>query len=98
MSKFHALFEDEDDIFHGTPKSKYWDIVSQTHQEIVEDEFDMLVTKIAALEAMLSQKNDYEALDKLVNAFTYENKQKVEELKKSIYMDLAGKLVYRHSD
>ena len=56
------------------------------------------MTKIAALEAMLSQKNDYEALDKLVNAFTYENKQKVEELKKSIYMDLAGKLVYRHSD
>ena len=29
-NKYAALFEDEDDIFAGTPESKYWDIANQT--------------------------------------------------------------------
>ena len=40
MSKFEALFEDEDNIFGGTPESKYHDIASQANDEIVKNEFN----------------------------------------------------------
>jgi hypothetical protein len=96
--KYEALFEDEEDIFGGTPKSKYWDIAAQTNEEVVAEEFDFLLQKMAAMEAMLSEHHSYDTLDTTVERFIYENQSKIEELKKNIYMDLAGKLVYRHSD
>jgi len=37
------LLEDEDDIFTGTPKSKYFDATRQASKEVVEDEFDKLL-------------------------------------------------------
>jgi len=98
MSKYDALFEDENDIFGGTPVSKYWDISNQTNHEVVEDEFDMLVGRIAAMELMLNEYHELEELDNIVQQFTYENADKVEAIKKSTYMDLAGKLVYRQGD
>jgi len=97
-NKYAALFEDEDDIFAGTPESKYWDIANQTQDEVVADEFDMLLERMAAMEVMLSQQHDYEDLDSVVKSFTFQNQDKVSEIKKSIYMDLAGKLVYRQGD
>ena len=98
MSKYDALFEDEDDIFGGTPVSKYWDISNQTNEEVVEDEFDILIARVAAMELMLSKEYDFEELDEVIKRFTYENLDKVEAIKKSTYMDLAGKLVYRQGD
>jgi len=36
MSKYDALYEDEDDIFSGTPKSKFWDSINSANDEIVK--------------------------------------------------------------
>ena len=58
----------------------------------------MLLERMAAMEVMLSQQHDYEDLDSVVKSFTFQNQDKVSEIKKSIYMDLAGKLVYRQGD
>lgn len=98
MSNYDALFEDEDDIFGGTPKSKYWDIASQSDQEVVKHEFDEMVAKMAIMELMLSEQHNYEELDKIVTRYGIEQAEKVEELKKSIYMDYAGRFIYSLSD
>ncbi|MGD9719505.1 MAG: DUF2018 family protein [Sulfurimonadaceae bacterium] len=98
MSNYEALFEDEDDIFGGTPVSKYWDIASQTHKDLYRDEFDKLVERIAAMEAMLSEFHEYDDLDKIVRSYILSNPSKMEELKKSVYMELAGQLIYRVAD
>lgn len=95
MSKYNALFEDENDIFNGTPVSKYWGMVSQTDEEILHEEFDTIVGRIAVMEEMLAKYYEIELLDKAIEHFTLEHPQRVEELKKSVYMELAGKLVYR---
>jgi len=42
--------EDENDIFSGTPKSKFWDIVKQSNEEIVEDVFDKIVEEYAIMD------------------------------------------------
>ena len=98
MSKFEALFEDEDDIFAGTPQSRYWDIQSNLSQDLIKDEFDNLVQRVAIMEKLLGETHDYEQLDKMISSYSYTNFSEVEELKKSVYMELAGKLIYRVSE
>jgi hypothetical protein len=95
MGKFDALFEDEDDIFAGTPQSRYWDISGQLSEDLVKDEFDGVVERLAVMEAMLSEMHDYDDLDRTVKSYALSNMAQVEELKKSVYMELAGQLIYR---
>jgi len=95
MGKFDALFEDEDDIFAGTPQSRYWDISGQLSQDLIKDEFDGLVERLAVMEAMLSKTEEYEDLDRTIKSYALANMAEVEELKKSVYMELAGQLIYR---
>ena len=95
MGKFDALFEDEDDIFAGTPQSRYWDISGQLSQDLVKDEFDGVVERLAVMEAMLSETHEYEDLDRTIKSYAISNMEQVEELKKSVYMELAGQLIYR---
>ena len=100
MGKFDALFNDEDGIgmLSGTPRSQYWDIWKQTSPDLREDEFDILVERIAAMEMLLSEHHDYDNLDKVVRSYSLENMDKMEELKRSVYMELAGQLIYRVAD
>ena len=95
MSKYDALFEDENDIFAGTPVSKYWDISSQLSEDLRQDEFDILIERVAVMEDMLSKHHDYDELDKVIKNHYFENMDKIQDLKKSIYMELAGQLIYR---
>ncbi|MCD6189997.1 MAG: DUF2018 family protein [Sulfurimonas sp.] len=95
MGKFDALFEDEDDIFAGTPESKYWDISAQLSEDLLKDEFDGIVARLAAMEAMLAENHDYDDLDATIRNFQATNFTKMAELKKSVYMELAGQLIYR---
>ncbi|MCD6173770.1 MAG: DUF2018 family protein [Sulfurimonas sp.] len=95
MGKFDALFEDEDDIFAGSPVSKYWDISAQLSEDLIKDEFDLLIQRIAVMEAMLAETHDYEDLDKTIKNYAVINMDKIDHLKKSVYMELAGQLIYR---
>ena len=95
MGKFDALFEDEDDIFAGTPQSRYWDISGQLSEDLVKDEFDSIVERLAVMESILAETHDYDDLDRTVKSYAVSNMSKVEELKKSVYMELAGQLIYR---
>jgi hypothetical protein len=98
VGKFDALFEDEDDIFGGSPKSKYWDISNQISKDLMQDEFDNVVMRMAVMEKMLMAHHDEEMLDKIIKNYYYENTDEIEVLKKSMYMELAGKLIYRLAD
>jgi hypothetical protein len=98
MSKFDALFEDEGDIFGGSPKSKYWDISNQISKDLMQDEFDHVIMRMAVMEKMLMKIHDEEMLDNIIRNYYYENTDEIEVLKKSLYMELAGKLIYRLAD
>ena len=95
MGKYEALFEDEDNIFGGTPKSKYWDIAGQANEEVVSDEFDKVVQKFAIMESMLQEKYDHEELDKMISQYGFENSVEVENMKKGLYIEFTGNIVMR---
>ncbi len=95
MSKDWFL-EDEDDIFVGSPKSKYFDIAGQANEEIVQDEFDKLLEKYAVMETLLSENKDIDFdINKVVNQYAFEHADEIAEMKKGLYIELTGDIVCR---
>lgn len=92
-SKYEALFEDEDDIFGGTPSSKFWDIANQANEELVRDVVDALFEKMVVMEYFLEQSGI--DIDKEVKRFVLENSELVETNKKSLYVEYTGEIVCR---
>ncbi|MGD9969643.1 MAG: DUF2018 family protein [Sulfuricurvum sp.] len=95
---YEALFEDENDIFAGTPQSKYWDIASQVSDEIFHYEFDRIVQRMAAMERLLMEHYDEEMLSRVIDNHCLEHFSEIEMHKKSLYMELAGDLIYKMAD
>jgi hypothetical protein len=88
----YGLFEDEDDIFMGSPKSKFMDVVFNANNDRVRVELENFINKFAAMELMLSQHvsddiyNEIEKF-KILNADNIENKTK------SLYIEMMGEIL-----
>ncbi|MCH9814167.1 MAG: DUF2018 family protein [Epsilonproteobacteria bacterium] len=95
MNKYAALFEDEDDIFAGTPKSKFWDMLTTPHEDIAKETLDEIVTRYAVMENILKKTIDEELINSHLDQYYFENSAEVEETKKSLYMEFVGNIVYK---
>lgn len=95
MANFEALFEDEENIFGGTPESKYHDIANQASDEVVKDEFNKIVEKFAVMEAILRKEHGEDILDNMISSYAFENSRDIEEHKKSLFIEWTGNIVMR---
>jgi len=95
MSKYDALLEDEDDIFAGTPKSKFWDSINSANDEIVKDQMDMLLEKFTVMETLLKDIHGEDKLHQIIEEYRFENSANVEFNKKSTYMEFTGEIISR---
>jgi len=95
MSKYNALFEDEDDIFIGTPQSKFWDILNTANDEIVKNQMDMLFEKFTIMETLLTQQHGEEKLEQILQEYNFANSTEVEFNKKSTYVEFTGEVISR---
>ncbi len=95
MSKYDALFEDEENIFGGTPKSKFWDIANQASDDLVKDQFDQFVQKFTIMENFLVEHYGEEKLEHMLKQYALENSIQLEEDKKSTYVSWTGEIVCR---
>ena len=86
------LFEDEDDIFMGSPKSKFRDIVFNANRNLVELELERLIERQAALELMLGEFHG-EELERKIDTFMLENKDDVVEVAKNLYIESMGNVL-----
>ena len=97
MSMFGDWFsEDEDDIFMGSPKSKFFDVSREASKDSVEDEMDKIVEKLAVLEMIISEGNG-ESFDinEYIKEYTLENYEKVKAMKKGLYVEFTGEIICR---
>lgn len=95
MTNYDALFEDEDDIFAGSPKSKFWDIANIANDDLVKDQMDIFIERFTAMETLLIKMHGEEGLDKLISQYSFDNSQELENNKKSTYIELTGDIVCR---
>lgn len=97
MSKFKDWFtEDDDDIFFGSPKSKFFDIMEQTHRDLLEDELDKVFEKLAILELIVGQGKDEDFdINSFLQDFKNKNQDDVNSMKKGLYMEVSGEIISR---
>jgi len=97
MSIFKNWFsEDEDDIFMGSPKSKFFDVTREASKDVVEDEIDKIIEKLAVLELMtLDEKGEDFNINESIKKYILENKEKVNAMKKGLYIEFTGEIICR---
>jgi len=92
MSKYSALFEDEDDVFLGSPVSKLMDIVFNANNDVVRFDLENFIRRRAALEMLLDEKLGEDFGD-VVDRYMVENRDDVETKMKSLSIELMGEIV-----
>jgi len=95
MNKYAGLLEDEDDIFMGSPKSKFWDILNTASDDLVKDQIDVLIEKFTVMETLLTKHHGEENLEQMIQKYTFEHSTEVEFNKKSTYVAITGEIVSR---
>ncbi len=95
MNKYEALFEDEDNVFGGSPQSKFWDIIGQASDDLVKHEIDKFFERFTAMEMLMTKEHGEDGLNKLISEFSFENGEELEYNKKSTYVELTGEVVCR---
>ena len=88
---FAALLEDEGDVFGGSPKSKFMDIVFNANNDVVRGELEKLVYKMAAMEVALEKAGV--DVDSAVKEVQFENGGEVENVAKSIFIETMGNIL-----
>jgi len=92
MSKYSALFEDEDDVFLGSPVSKLMDIIFNANNDVVRFDLENFMRRRAALEMVLEEKLGEDYGD-IIDIFMVENRDAVHIKTKSLSIELMGEIV-----
>ena len=97
MASFKDWFtEDEDDIFMGSPKSKFFDVSREASKDIVEEEIDKIVEKLAVLEMIISEGKDEDFdINQYIRDYTFANMDDVNGMKKGLYVEFTGEIISR---
>lgn len=92
MSKYSALFEDEDDVFLGSPTSKLMDIIFNANNDVVRFDLENFMRRRAAMELFLEEQLGEDFL-KRVDQFAMSNQDEVNSKLKSLSIELMGEIV-----
>jgi len=89
---YSALFEDEEDIFGGSPRSKFMDVVFNANNDIVRQELENFIEKAATMELML-EKQIGDDIDSAISQYKMNNLDEVNTKTKSIFVEIMGSIL-----
>jgi len=89
----YNLFEDEDDIFQGSPKSKFMDIVFNANRDLVQNELDRLIRRLAAMELLLQETHGEDGIDRVIKSMDFERADEIEMMAKNLYLTSVGNVL-----
>lgn len=85
------LFNDDDGMFMGTPKSKFFDIVFNANRNLVEEELEALIERMCALEVVLEEKGV--DIETILQEAIFSKSQEVEAKKFDTYISSTGNIL-----
>ncbi len=88
----YGLFEDEDDIFMGSPKSKLMDVIFNANNDVVRNELQNFIDRTAAMELMMAEKFG-DNVDREIQNYMISNREEVDNHAKSLYIELMGAIL-----
>jgi len=91
----YNLFEDEDDIFTGSPKSKFMDVMFHGSTGLAENELEKIMEEMAMMEMMLEDAGiaDYE---NRMKSMRFERAADLEKRVKNQYIVAMGNILTQH--
>ncbi len=94
MSRFEALFEDEDDVFLGSPKSKFFDVVFNANSDVAQYELEEMVNRMATMELLLEeQMGSSEEIEKRIKEYKFSRADDIEAHAKNTYIVYMGAIL-----
>ncbi len=90
---YSALFEDEEDIFGGSPRSKFMDVVFNANNDIVRQELEILIEKAATMELMLEEQLGTENIESAILQYKMSHLDELNNTKKSIFVEIMGSIL-----
>jgi hypothetical protein len=95
----YGLFEDEDDIFMGSPKSKLMDVLFNANNDVVRYELEKFIDRAAAMEMMMKQKcaetfsDNGDDMEKDIQSYILSNRDEVDAFSKNLYIEMMGAIL-----
>ena len=88
------MFLEDDELFGGTPKKKYFDIIFNANRNLVEDALTNNLENIAALELLLEDMmGEDKDIEKIVFNYIINNQNKINDRVKDLYIEGMGKIL-----
>ncbi len=88
------MWLDDDDIFGGKPEKKFFDIVFNANRNLVQNELNNSVRKVAALELLLEEMlGEDKDTDAIINNYIFNNQDKVDQRADNIYIEMMGNVL-----
>lgn len=82
------FFDEEDEIFGGTPRSKFFDIIYNANRNLVEFEIEKMVERYKAMEVLLEKYDEEFHLH--VNDYIIQNPDSIDSEKNDFYIGFVG--------
>jgi len=89
--KIEELFNDDDGMFMGTPKSKFFDIVFNANRNLVEQELEDIIERMCLLE-MIAEEN-VENLEQKLAEIKFSKSQDLEDKKVDAFISSTGNIL-----
>ncbi len=91
------FFDDDDDIFGGSPKSKYFDILFHANRNLVEEELTANLQKLAALELLMEEMmGEDKDIMQIVQNFIWENQDKIDKKTTDLFIEGMGNILTKN--
>lgn len=92
----YNLFDDEDDIFQGSPRSKFMDIVYAANRDLVQNELERLMGRMAVMEMLLQEQHGEDQIDSIIRNAEFERADEVNDMTKNLYIISVGNVLSRN--
>ena len=87
------LYEDEDDFFMGSPKSKFFDIVFNANNNLVKAKLLEIIDRYSAMEILLEKSVGVEALDQMIQTTLFEEADAVLAHNNDLFIASVGEIL-----
>lgn len=87
------LYEDEDDFFMGSPKSKFFDILFNANKELVKTKLLEIVDRYSAMEILLEKQFGAEAIEGMIHTVLMDEMDAVVEHNNDLFISSVGAIL-----
>ncbi|RUM65115.1 MAG: DUF2018 domain-containing protein [Sulfurospirillum sp.] len=91
------FIDDDDELFGGSPRKKYFDIIFNANRNLVEDELSRNLEKLAAYELLFEEMmGEDKDVMQIIQNYIWENPDKVKEKQTSLFIEGMGDILTKN--